>query len=510
MEAKHLTPVGYEAIVRALDLSVVPHYRASFTAKSWKHEAGVRDGREQHVYPAVYTPGNSLLEHAAFALKHDGVNLLIMKEMFKAINRKEVTKFVEELPLSKYSRMIWFLYEFLTGKELPLNDIETGNYVPLLDEKKYFTGSPLKVRRHRIVDNLLGDSSFCPVVRKTERLMASISKNLPVQLNDVLSRYDPSVVERAIQYLYTKETRTSFEIEREKPDAKRTMRFVEILKNAPFAGRVNKELLLKVQNAAIGDERFIAKDYRHTQNYVGEGAFGMRGTVHYISPLPADVNSLMDGLGKSSERCASTVDPVVHAAVVSFGFVFIHPFDDGNGRVHRYLIHHVLSDEGFTPKNVIFPVSSTMLSDMAAYDRYLEVFSKKVMPLIDFEVDERGEITVKGETADLYRYMDMTHTAEYLYETIESTMNKEFVRELDYLVGYRKASDAIKNVIDMPDKSISLLIRSVAENNCKLSKNKREKFFKMLSDDEISTIEEIIKEIFDPSKEQDNYLAPSL
>ncbi len=35
--------------------------------------------------------------------------------------------------------------------------------------------------------------------------------------------------------------------------------------------------------------------------------------------------------------------------VVGFGFVFLHPFEDGNGRLHRYLIHHVLSARQFTP-----------------------------------------------------------------------------------------------------------------------------------------------------------------
>ncbi|MFC0220163.1 Fic family protein [Pseudochelatococcus lubricantis] len=28
------------------------------------------------------------------------------------------------------------------------------------------------------------------------------------------------------------------------------------------------------------------------------------------------------------------------AAVLAFGFVYIHPFEDGNGRLHRYLIRH--------------------------------------------------------------------------------------------------------------------------------------------------------------------------
>ena len=31
-------------------------------------------------------------------------------------------------------------------------------------------------------------------------------------------------------------------------------------------------------------------------------------------------------------------DPVLTTAVLGFGFVFIHPFEDGNGRLHRFLV----------------------------------------------------------------------------------------------------------------------------------------------------------------------------
>ncbi len=41
--------------------------------------------------------------------------------------------------------------------------------------------------------------------------------------------------------------------------------------------------------------------------------------------------------------------------------VYIHPFRDGNGRMHRCLIHHVLAERKFTPPDLVFPVSSVML-----------------------------------------------------------------------------------------------------------------------------------------------------
>ena len=34
---------------------------------------------------------------------------------------------------------------------------------------------------------------------------------------------------------------------------------------------------------------------------------------------------------------AGLMDPIVAAAVLAFGFVYVHPFEDGNGRIHRYL-----------------------------------------------------------------------------------------------------------------------------------------------------------------------------
>ena len=56
----------------------------------------------------------------------------------------------------------------------------------------------------------------------------------------------------------------------------------------------------------------------------------------------------MDGLIAVDQKLEmdSTFDAVLAAAVIAFGFVFIHPFVDGNGRIHRYLIHHVLEPAG--------------------------------------------------------------------------------------------------------------------------------------------------------------------
>ena len=49
---------------------------------------------------------------------------------------------------------------------------------------------------------------------------------------------------------------------------------------------------------------------------------------------------------------AGNVAPVVHAAAIAFGFVFVHPFEDANGRIHRFLIHNILARSRFTPPDL--------------------------------------------------------------------------------------------------------------------------------------------------------------
>jgi len=49
----------------------------------------------------------------------------------------------------------------------------------------------------------------------------------------------------------------------------------------------------------------------------------------------SDLSVLMDGLLEAYKLLnESDYNPVLMAALIAFGFVFIHPFEDGNGRIH--------------------------------------------------------------------------------------------------------------------------------------------------------------------------------
>jgi hypothetical protein len=312
----------------------------------------------------------------------------------------------------------------------------------------------------------------------------------------VIGRYPEDILQRAVAYLFTEETKSSFEIERATPDQKRAARFVELLRHAGEMDFFTRERLIELQQAVV-DARFANDDFRKDQNYVGQSVGYGQEIVHFVPPRPDDLAELMAGMFSCHQRMmASGVHPVIAAAIIAFGFVFMHPFDDGNGRIHRFLIHNILAKSGFTPQGMIFPVSATLVQNMKDYDQTLELFSKPLLPSIEFDLDELGEMRVKNDTALHYRYIDMTAIAERMFGFIEKTIDKELVAELDLLVIYDRARAAMREVVDMPDRMVDLFMRICRESGGRISRNKRNSLFAKLTDDEVAGLEECVRKAF--------------
>ena len=217
----------------------------------------------------------------------------------------------------------------------------------------------------------------------------------------------------------------------------------------------------------------------------------------HISARPDDLQTLMTGLMETYDLLRKDgFNAVLAAASIAFGFVFIHPFEDGNGRIHRYLFHHVLTENGFVPKGLIFPVSAVILERIEEYRNILEQYSKPRLDLIQWRPTEKNNVEVLNETIDLYRYFDATKQAEFFFDCVEETVNKTLPEEVEYLRKYGLLNDFIKNYIDMPDKLVDLLIRFLVQNGGSLSKRAREKEFSKLTALEIKTIEGKYSRIF--------------
>ena len=488
------SPVGYDALIVKYGLQSLPHWHHSAIGRATVRHSHTDAGQVFEVYPRALMPENSLGGHLEFALKYDGTNLEILSALFEKVPPNELVAYVQSKPIGKYARRIWYLYELLTGKRLPLEDLAVGNYVGLLEPDQYYTATRVQVRRQRVNDNLLGDARFSPMVRRTDKLRAFEEKDLPKKCHEILAAYPRELLRRALSYLFTKETKSSFEIENVPLDASRTERFVTLLALAEKKDFFNKTDLVELQNRIV-DQRFRAPDYRQTQNYVGESLSIGREKVHFVSPKPSDLSGLMEGMFVAHGRMGGEgVHPVVHAAAIAFGFVFMHPFEDCNGRIHRFLIHNILARRRFTPPGVVFPVSAAMLQDRESYDASLEAFSGGLLPLVQYDLDGEGRMKVLNETAGHYRYIDMTAQTEALFGFIEHVIDTDLVDELNFLRNYDAAKTALQEIVDMPDRLIDLFIRLCVQNNGVLSSAKRKSQFAMLTDDEVARMQKAVKE----------------
>jgi hypothetical protein len=254
---------------------------------------------------------------------------------------------------------------------------------------------------------------------------------------------------------------------------------------------LSKEELIRLQQIVIENSRFVTLGFRKEGGFVGEHDRSTGEPIpEHISARWQDVETLIDGLLDTSDLLEkSHFNPVLSAASIAFGFVFIHPFSDGNGRIHRYLFHHLLAKMKFTPQGFIFPVSSAFLERIVDYRKVLEIYSYPLLEFIEWRKTSENNIEVLNETIDYYRYFDVTHQAEFLFECVDYTINTIIPYEVDYLQKYDAMKIWLDDRFQMPDKTVALLIRFLEQNRGGLSKRAREKEFQALTDNEVIEIE---------------------
>lgn len=488
--------VGYSALIERFGLSTLAPDPVCYLQERGHRQTRTTDGRTEEFYRPRDDPGDHWTDHLGFALKHEPLNLEVLSSLFLAAPEAELVAWISATPTSRYTRQAWFLYEWLTGRKLPLADLGPINSVNALDPEQHYALPRERaelVRRQRVVNNLPGTPAYCPLVRRTARLRQFEEARLDEQAAKRVAQYPSELLMRASQYLYTKETKSSYAIEHLEVDQRRTARFVELLRQAGRLDCYSEEVLTQLQKAIV-EERYAAEGFRTSQNYVGESLGPTRELVHYVSPKPQDLPALMSGwMACCRQMEKAKVHPVVNAAVAGFGFVFLHPYEDGNGRLHRFLLHHALTAGDFTPQDLIFPVSATMLKQRRLYDAALEAYSRQIAQHVEYELDDQGVMKVVNETVSFYRYPDLTVQAEALFGFVRDTIETELVAELEYLSAFDAARRRMRNVVDMPDRRMDLFVRLCLQGKGHLSKAKREQFSE-LTDEECRQLEQIVGE----------------
>ena len=487
------TLVGYGAIIDELKLqmplpirlSLINDKRKSYESENWK------------VYSSRNSFEDTLYKHLVFAMKYEGINLLFFKKLFEKLRKTELLEVLKEEPTGQYTRKIWFLYEWLMNKRLDIPDLPIKNYIPLLDEKKqYAISQGERSKRHRIINNLPGNRDFCPLVTKTEKLEEFIASNFSEEKNKYLNEIHKDVLQRASAFLLLKDSKASFTIENELPKKNREVRWGKAIGQAGV-NNLSKEELLRLQQIVIENDRFVKMGFRNEGGFVGQhDRITGKPIPEHISARFDDLDELLDGLITTENLLINDeINAVLSAAVIAFGFVFIHPFEDGNGRIHRYLIHHILAQKGFTQQGIIFPISASILDKINDYRKVLESYSQPLLDFIEWEETEKNNLKVLNSTKDFYKYFDATKQAEFLFECVDDTVRHIIPNEVKYLINYDIFKRFLDDEFEMPDKTVALLVRFLEQGNGIFSKRSKEKEFMKLTEKEIKEIENKYSEI---------------
>jgi hypothetical protein len=483
---------GYSALIEAYGLAV-PLPR-NLAAIGERHRIFEEHG--WRMMTPRHAPHPNLEGHLTFALKYEGLDLAVLKRLFLKTGPAPIEVLVREKPTGSYARRIWFLYEWLTRTRLALPDAAAGRYVPVLDPTLQWPAEEQNAPRYRVKNNLPGTPDFCPLLFRTEALERYVGLNLSKRAQELVANIPRDILARTAAFLLLKDSRSSYAIEGERPPQDRIQRWGRAIGEA---GRrpLDRDELLRLQRVVIGDARFVKLGFREEGGFVGEHDRETRMPLpDHISARPEDLPALIDGMVQFDRDPARVLDAVIAAAALAFGFVYVHPFEDGNGRIHRYLIHHILAERGFNPPGVVFPVSAAILERIDAYRQVLEDYSQRLLPLIKWEPTPEFNVRVLNDTGDFYRFFDATPHAEFLYACVQKTIEQDLPAETDFLRRYDRFRHGVESFLDMPERSFDLLFRFLNQNAGHLSLRAREREFAKLTDDEAKRIETIYSENF--------------
>jgi Fic family protein len=204
---------------------------------------------------------------------------------------------------------------------------------------------------------------------------------------------------------------------------------------------LSEDALGALQSQILGP-RATRYGLRRSPVFVGE-MDGFIEAVHYIAPHWDETPALLSGLRSFATRTAGA-SALVRAAVLSFGFAYIHPMSDGNGRISRFLINDMLRRDRAIPAPFILPVSATITSTVInrrGYDQVLVLFSRPLMrkyaqawrfgaeQVAEDGVHYNLQFDAYEYALPAWRYPDMTDHVEYLAQVIQSTIEQEMRKE---------------------------------------------------------------------------------
>lgn len=496
-----LPVIGYEYLLSQIALRMPPLARPAQVRPVTRIER-MPDllAVPRHVAPAADAP---VLEHVLFALKHESMRLDILHEALKLVPAEELVRALTAQRLGAHLRRAAFIWEKANGQALPLPwDSTGGNYIDFFAPGSYYTGPQWeRSRKYRVNFNGIGPYEFCPVVARNaalEQRGQAVLERLRTWASDPRNL---GVLDRVMNWAYLSETRDSYAIENETPAPDKERAFLQTMEQLRDQRPLSEDYLVDLQNLVITSAIKQEHAFRHEQNWLQRGGHGALA-VRYLPPPPAKVNELMNGLMRMANAREGNVPPLVKAALVSFGFVFVHPFMDGNGRLSRLLAHHSLSFHGALPtvngNPAILPLSVAMKRNEKDYLAALDAFSKPARQLWDVTYIADNEFVFDFKSSPMvYAHWHADAAAAFVTSCAELALEQSLIDETFFIHAYDLAYEQIDREFDLPDRTINLLLQWIRQNNGRMPERRRNATeLLLLKPQQIERIEAIVADCF--------------
>ena len=442
--------------------------------------------------PAQSAPEpDNVLGHILFALKHEGTHLQILSQALRHVPANELHKAVRENPNGRYLRVTAFLWEHFTHQAMSDLPAQTGAYVDVFSPDLYITADkPQRNSRWRVNFNGLGSLGYCATVRRTPEIERGVALDIPGRSREFMQTLPAHTRERTLSWAYLHETESSFAIEREKPTGNRAEDFMRLLRVAHDGHQITEGYLCELQSSAVANPLERAASFRQQQNWLSNGVKGAVG-VSYVPPPPMLLHELIPEWMAFANEAPRKLDPVIAASVTSFGFVYLHPFMDGNWRISRFMFHQALCASGELDMGELLPVSAAMNRHEQDYLAVLQTFSKPARETVAVTWIDEGQFIFqfKPDADAIYRYWDATACAEFGFQMTEAALEVELKQEAEFLERYDKIMKQVGEQVDIRGSDLSLLVISCLENDGVLSNNKRKKYGQTIPKEALDLIE---------------------
>lgn len=448
--------------------------------------------------PAAVAPKNDCaLEHVLFALKHEGCNLGLLSCALKQLPAADLEEELRQRPNSRFARVAACLWEHYNQTALADPAKISGPYVDVFDKKIYFE-DPQGTRypRWRVRFNGIGSIDYCVSIRRTAQIEQLQQCDILSGLERFVAQVGAVMLDRALAWAYLSETESSFEIERETPCTDKAERFVQLLHHAHDGRALSEDYLVELQQSIVSNPLDQAVSYRTEQNWLRNQMRGPVG-VSYVPPSPDDIDDLMQAFNHLCNHPPAGLDPLMLASIASFGFVYIHPFMDGNGRLSRFLFHHALCRSGRMTKGFLLPVSIAIKRNEGEYLAVLQAFSQPARRLWQVRTTGDSELEFStGASADLYRYWDATAAVAFGLRMAKEALEHDLQQETRFLAGYDRVLRMVNDRYDVRSTLLPTLINACYEQNGRVSLNLRKKFGHLVQEQAFNWIESCVSEVF--------------